>query len=106
MLFRSQVYESSSYIRSYDFVGLVLAYNSNDKMMLVEQRNNFAVGDELEIVSPKSICLNQYTVKEMYDDSLNPINVAPHAQQKLYLPLPFEVPHFSILRKKPKCCIN
>jgi len=96
----AQVYESSSYIRNYDFVGLVLDYNSNENMMLVEQRNNFAVGDELEIVSPKSISLNQYTVKAMYDDSLNPINVAPHAQQKLYLPLPFEIPHFSILRKK------
>jgi len=96
----AQVYESSSYVRSYDFLGLVMGYNSDEKLMLVEQRNNFAVGDELEIVTPKNISLVVYTVSKMYDEYKNPIKVAPHAQQKLFLPMPFEIPLYSMLRKK------
>ena len=68
--------------------------------MLIEQRNNFAVGDEVEIIFPDSIHFIPYTVTKMYDEYKNPVKVAPHAQQKLYLPMPFDVPPFSILRKK------
>lgn len=96
----AQVYESSSYIRAYDFVALVLEYVAGENMMMVEQRNNFALGDEVEIISPDSIHVIPYTVERMYDEYKNPVEVAPHAQQKLYLPMPFEVPPFSILRKK------
>jgi putative protease len=94
------VYESSSYIRAYDFIGLVLDYVVGENLMLVEQRNNFAVGDEVEIILPDSISYVPYTVYKMYDEHKNPIIIAPHAQQKLFLPVPFEVPPFSMLRKK------
>ena len=96
----AQVYESSSYMRTYDFVGLVTGYSSDEKLMLVEQRNNFALGDEIEIISPKSISFIPYTVTKMYDEFKNPVKVAPHAQQKLYLPMLFEVPPFSMLRRR------
>ncbi len=96
----AQEYDSSSYIRTYDFVGLVLDYDADEKMMLIEQRNNFGVGDEIEIVSPDNIHFVPYTVVDMYDEYKNPLKVAPHAQQKLYLPIFYEIPPFSILRKK------
>ncbi len=47
-----QVYTSSSYIRSYDFLGLVLEYDEDTKLATVEQRNRMFVGDEVEVFGP------------------------------------------------------
>ncbi len=48
----SQVYTTSSYIRGYDFVGMVLDYDENTKIATIEQRNRMFVGDEIEIFGP------------------------------------------------------
>ena len=47
-------YETSAYIRNYDFVGLVLAYDAVSGIATVEQRNNFRVGDQVEITGPQT----------------------------------------------------
>lgn len=98
----AQVYESSAYTKTYDFAGIVMEYITDENMMIVEQRNNFAVGDEMEIMFPNGIHFIQYTVNSIFDEFMNPAKVAPHAQQKLFLPAPFEIPVFSMLRKKSK----
>ncbi len=49
----SQVYTTSSYIRGYDFVGMVLDYDENTKIATIEQRNRMFVGDEIEIFGAK-----------------------------------------------------
>lgn len=46
------VYDNSSYIREYDFVGMLLETLEEKGLILVEQRNSFAVGDQLEIMQP------------------------------------------------------
>ena len=35
----SQVYETNSYIRGYDFIGIVLDYDENSKIATVEERS-------------------------------------------------------------------
>ena len=72
-------------VRTYDFVGLYKEYLNKDNLMLIEQRNSFAVGDKLEIVQANEEFFT-YEVKAMYDEDLNPIKIAPHPQQKVYLP--------------------
>lgn len=90
---------TSNYIRNYDFVGLYLDYVADRKLMLVEQRNSFAIGDELEILQPGEEFF-MYEVKDMYDEELNPISVAPHAQQKVYLPMDKRLKDWTILRRR------
>lgn len=73
-------YETSAYLRSYDFVGLVLGYDPFTALVTVEQRNNFKVGDKLEIIGPQTGLFTQ-TLKAMSDDEGQSIEIAPHAQQ-------------------------
>ncbi len=48
-------YESSKPYNDYDFVGQVLGYDENKKCIIVEQRNRFFEGEELEVVSDTGV---------------------------------------------------
>src|SRR5699024_9180608 len=75
-----QVYTSSSYIRGYDYVGLVLDYDEESNIATIEQRNRIFVGDEVEIFGPGKEYFTQ-TIKNMWDEEGKEIDVAPHPQQ-------------------------
>lgn len=94
-----QLYNSSSYIRNYDFVGLVLDYDKNTKTATIEQRNRIFVGDEVEIFGPRD-GFETFKIEKMYDDNDKEISVAPRAKQIIKMPLPFEVKPWDIMRKK------
>ena len=98
----SQHYESSGYIRQYEFLGKVLEYNKEKKMALIEQRNSFAVGDTAEIMNPKGenvfISINSITDYETGES----IERAPHARQKVWIPIDCVVESFGIMRRKVK----
>ena len=49
---QTERYESSAYIRGYDFVGTVDEHNLEKQVLRIKARNRFAVGDELEIIDP------------------------------------------------------
>ncbi|MFW5649093.1 MAG: peptidase U32 family protein [Candidatus Alkaliphilus sp. MAG34] len=72
-------YDNRSYIRDYSFIGLVKDYNASTKMATIEQRNRFFLGDDVEIIGPKEEVA--MTITEMWDEDMNPIEVAPHPQQ-------------------------
>ncbi|NLV89487.1 MAG: U32 family peptidase [Tissierellia bacterium] len=95
----AQVYTSSSYIRGYDFVGLVLDYDEESKIATVEQRNRMFVGDEVEVFGPNKDYFIQ-RIDKMWDEEGNEIEVAPHPQQivKIYMEKPVE--KMDIIRKK------
>jgi putative protease len=92
-------YNSSQYIRGYDFVGMVKGYDNERGFMEVEQRNPFKIGDSLEIMLPGEGYI-EYDISFMLDENNEPIQRAPHPQQRVYLPLGREVKPYSILRKK------
>lgn len=95
----AQNYVSASYARDYDFVGVVLAYDEEKKLAFVEQRNNFGVGAEIEVIGPHYFGTG-FTVKEIFDEEMEPIDVARHAQMKLYLRVDQPLKEFDILRKE------
>lgn len=94
----AQVYTTSSYIRGYDFVGIVLDYDKDTKIATIEQRNRIFKGDKLEIFGPR---VNYFTqeIKEMWDDGGNEIDVAPHAQQIIKIKVDRDIEEFYLLRK-------
>ena len=47
-----QIYESSSYIRDYDIIGVVRGYNEKNNIATIEQRNKIYVGDIVEVLRP------------------------------------------------------
>lgn len=96
-----QVYTSSTYIRGYDFVGLVLDYDRNTKLATVEQRNRMYLGDEVEIFGPGKDFFTQ-KIELMLDEEGNEIEVAPHPQQIVRIKMERDVEHWDIIRKSRK----
>lgn len=94
-----QIYDSSSYIRTYDFVGMVKSYDSKTQMATVEQRNKFVVGDEVEFFVAEGEPFKQ-VITEMYDENGESISEAPHPQQILKIKVIKELKEFDMLRKQ------
>lgn len=101
----SQIYDTSSYIRPYDFVGMIEEdWDEKAKTALLVQRNKFCVGDEVEVVPPKG--LNFWiTIQKMWNEHGLEIQEAPHAQQRVTISIDQPVQKFTMLRKKNKDCI-
>ncbi len=95
----AQVYTTSSYERSYDFIGTVLDYDKNRKLATIEQRNKFNVGDEIEIIGP-DYYLHKMVVEEMYDEDGKSIQSCPHAKQIIKINCDADVKEMYMLRKK------
>jgi Collagenase and related proteases len=94
-----QNYGTSSYTRHYDFVGLVLEYDENTGMALIEQRNKVVLGDEIEIMIPGDGFVTQ-AIKVMTDVSGQAIESAPHPKMHYYLQMCTPVKPMDIIRKR------
>mgnify|MGYP001462560242 FL=1 len=93
-----QVYTTSSYIRGYDFVGLILDYDKDTKLATIEQRNRMFKGDTIEVFGPNKDYFSQ-KIEEMWDEDGNEIEVAPHPQQIIKIKMTKEVETYDIIRK-------
>ena len=93
-----QVYTSSSYIRKYDYAGLVLDYDEANKIATIEQRNRMFVGDKIEIFGPNKDYFTQ-TIETMWDEEGKEIEVAPHPQQIIKMKMDKLVESWDIIRK-------
>ncbi|MGL5347010.1 MAG: peptidase U32 family protein [Peptostreptococcaceae bacterium] len=91
-------YESASYIRNYDFIGIVRDYDKENDLYIVEQRNKMNVLDKIEVIGPYTDTMLA-KIEEMYDEEGNAIESAPHARQIVKLKLDIKVDKDYILRK-------
>ncbi len=95
---KDQIYGTSSYTQTSDFVGLVLDYDEKTGFATVEQRNNMKVGQEIEIFQPHLAGYRQI-LQEMYNDEGEAIQVAPHPQQIVKIHMDKPVEPYGILRR-------
>lgn len=66
---------------------------------LIQMRNRFRVGEELEILSPSDSFNRRFTVQEMKDEQGNTVADAKLVMQKLQLRCPYPLAKGDILRK-------
>ena len=95
----SQVYKDNSYIRGYDFVGIVLDYDEDTKIATIEQRNRVFVGEEIEIFGP-GVKHFDYKIEKMLDDKDREIDVANKAKQIFKIKIDQAIKKGFILRRK------
>ena len=95
----AQVYATSSYLQTHEFVGLVKKWEAG--RLTVEQRNNMKAGEELEVFCPDG-SLGKLVLQAMRDRDGISIDCAPHAQQIFTCAADEPVPVSSILRRKIK----
>ncbi|MGI6205552.1 MAG: peptidase U32 family protein [Anaerovoracaceae bacterium] len=96
----AQNYESSAYIREYAFIGIVKSYDGGTHTAVIEQRNNFRVGDEIEIFGPGSAGFFTQKVEDLRDEDGVKIDVAPHPQQIVSMPVKYPVAPGYMLRRR------
>ncbi|NLB80991.1 MAG: U32 family peptidase [Clostridiaceae bacterium] len=99
-----QVYKSSSYVRDYDIVGIIIDCDENGNAH-ISQRNKFSVGDEIEILRPKGDFI-QINVTQMADEKDEQIQTAPHAGMVVKMNVGAFVPPLSMLRKRRAVLID
>jgi len=71
--------------------------NENGTLAPFIQRNKIKLGDSAEMISPNKLG-RAFTVTELYSESGEPIESAPHPSQKFFLRVPFEVYAGDIVR--------
>ena len=80
------------------FIAVVKGYDENKKSVIVEMRNRFKVGDELEVLSPDDNFLKKLKVDKMTDENGNDVLDAKVVQQTLYIKSPLKLKEGDILR--------
>lgn len=96
---KAQVYTSSKYEQTHDFVGIVIDYDEVNGRVYFEQRNNVKAGEPLELLEPDGTLLS-FVLEDMRDGEGNSITVAPHAQMKFSAVSSKKLQKFSLLRRK------
>lgn len=93
-----QIYENSSYIRKYDFIGTVLEYNPETKEAIIEQRNRFFPGEEIEIFG-NSKDFFEYTIDSIRNAKGEELEVANKPKEKIYMTIDLPLEVGDILRR-------
>ncbi len=95
---KNECYETSKPKQSYEFIAIVL--DEGDGSAIIEMRNRFKVGDELEVLSPNDYHNSIITVDRMEDERGEPVADAYLVRQKLRLYTDIPLQKGDILRKK------
>lgn len=96
-----QIYGTSSYQQTHDFVGLVKEASDKDGYVIVEQRNNMKIGETIEVFQPHGETFTE-VLTEMFDEQGEAITVAPHPQQIVKMRFSQPIEAYSMLRRACK----
>ena len=92
----AQVYDTNTYINEYIYLGTVAGIDSNG-FAVIEQKNKFSVGDEIEIMKPDG--RNILTkVDAMYNSDGEAVDSCPHPGQEIHLDMSIQPEIYDILR--------
>ncbi len=94
-----QLYTNSSYIRTYDVVGIVRNYDESTKIATIEQRNKFSESDVLEVFGPTGRHF-EIIATEMKNKKGEKISSAPHAQEIITMKIGKRVEPYHMIRKR------
>ena len=96
---KEQYFLGRQEISNQDFLGLVLDYDEEEKMVLLEQRNYFKKGDIVEFFGPETEPFT-YTVHTILNDKDEEIEVANHPNMLVRLPVDKPLHKWDMMRIK------
>ena len=94
-----QYYSGTQEASNQDFIGTVLSYDKDSKILTLSQRNNFKVGQDIEIMMPSGKVVS-YHINEMFDKDMNPLDVARHPEETIKLKVNDFIEDNSFIRVK------
>jgi len=93
-----QTYPTNTYTSTHEFLGMVVDYDAATSYAIVEQRNKFSIGEEVEFMQAKFT----QVLADMYNVKGERINSAPHAQEQIRIKIDKPVTKFDIMRGKAR----
>ena len=92
-----QYYIGREEVSNQDFLGIVIGYDQKNKMLIIEQRNYFKLGDKINIFTPSG---KEYIIKieSMYDENLTPLECARHSREIIRIPYDEKIEKNSMIR--------
>lgn len=97
--FEEQMYGVHGRKTTTDFIGLIIDYNEVTKMVTLQQRNYFKVGQEVEFFGPE-IENFRMEITELWDELGNPLDVARHPLQIVQFKSERPVYPYNMMRKE------
>lgn len=91
----NQIYDNNTYISEYIYLGMV--EEEKEKLVRIEQKNKFSVGDQIEIMKPDGRNIS-VRVLAMYDEEMEAVESCPHSKQVIWLELSEQANQYDILR--------
>jgi putative protease len=97
--YTDQYYTGRSEVSNQDYLGQVISYDKENKLLKFYERNYFEVGDEIELFTPNRDILD-FTVEKLYDEDMNSVDVARHPDDIYYLEVDcnFNIEEYSMIR--------
>ncbi len=89
-------YNNRVEISNQDFLGVVLDYDANTSLAMIEERNYFSLGDTVEIFGPNKV--NKFKIEEIFSSDMNNIDVVRHPKEIVYIKVPMEVSKGDFMR--------
>lgn len=93
-----QYYTNRQELSNQDYLALFLEYDESKKLYKIQQRNYFKVGDNVEIITPEFLT-HKFVVKKLYNEKLEEVMLANHADEVLYFETDLKIPPFSMMRR-------
>lgn len=93
------IYEPEEKAVPYDFAGLVMEYDAASGTALIQQRNHFKPGQEIEFFGPGGSFFKQ-TVGHITDEEGQPLDAARHPLQLIRMKVEQPVKSFDMMRKR------
>lgn len=94
-----QYYTGRNEASNQDYLGQVISYDKEKKLVKFYERNYFEVGDTVELFTPKGERV-PFVVSKLYDEDMNLLDVARHPDNiyYIYLDTDIEIVTYSMIR--------
>ena len=98
--YKDQYYTGRQELSNQDYLGQVISYDKDNKLLKIYERNHFSVGDKVELFTPRGEIL-AFTVTKIYDEEMNSKERARHPDNIyfIYLDTNIEIYEYSMIRK-------
>ncbi len=86
-------------VSNQDFLGIVLSYDAYNKIVVLEERNYFKIGDMVQFFGPNHETYS-YLIEEIMNENNEKIEVANHPRMIIKLKVNFKLEKYDMMRLK------
>ena len=97
--YQDQYYTGRNEASNQDYLGQVISYDKENKLVKIYERNYFEVGDTVELFTPNGDRIS-FKIEKLYDEDMNLLDVARHPDNiyYIYLDTDIQIVAYSMIR--------